>query len=1137
MRVEKRDGSLEEVSFDKVTHRIKNKCLQEPICNNVDYVTVAQQVIQRIYEKVPTRQLDELTANILISMSTIEPEYSEVASRIIISNNHKNTIKTFTKLTHLLYDNQLMSKLMLDVVEKYGDLIEKHIDYSRDYLLSYFGFKTLENSYLKRVDNKVVERPQHLWMRLGLSIHMTDELKLEDLYLAFETYDVVSTKKMIHATPTLFSCGTPKQTMLSCFLIGNTPDSIEGIYECAKDCALISKAAGGIGINVSNVRSKGSKIRSQSGGAQGLIPMLKVFNDTALYVNQCFTPDTVIYTKNGSKRACDILVGDNVITLDGSYKPVLQVVTNNVDKEILKIKTPYSFKPTKCTSEHQIYTIPTPDPKLSVKTVLEQNIEPIYIEAGNLKKGDLVGFPMSNENHTLVDSKYLEFYGLWLTSGFDCKTYMSIDTNIRPEYEPIRDTIRSYLKSINVKYVEQSRPHKKDIKIRWDINFFKDNDRNLTTISPKYFGLSSEDTKLLLDSMLKPLKNRGNVNNRNINIKVENYGLVVQIKQLFMKIGVLVKGYKNGQDKWVINVPNKLNGDYIIRDNIIWTRIKTIDKQHYKGLVYDFNIEDNHNYLTDIGIVHNSGNRNGSFAIYCEPSHPDFMDFLELKKNTGVEALRCRDLFYAIWMPDLFMERVKANEMWSFMDPDECKGLNDSYGDKYRELYLKYESEGKYRSRLPAQQIWIKILHAQIETGNPYIVYKDSLNYKSNHKHLGTIKTSNLCAEIAEYSDEDEYACCTLASIGLPAFVKDDHSFDFVELSKVVKIAVRNLNKIIDLNVYPLEKTETSNKRHRPIGIGVQGLADVYIKMRYPFSSAEASLLNKQIFATIYWASLTASANVVDDYKLSNKCENKCENKWANKWDIEANQKRIENNTPNLIGAYSTFEGSPISKGLFQFDLWGAKPLDSVPDIEFKWDELRSRIVKYGIRNSLLVAPMPTASTSQILGYNECFEPITSNIYTRSVLAGEFIVVNNYLVRDLQNLGLWNATMKDRIILDDGSIEKIEEIPRHIRDLYKTSYDLSMKPLIDQSADRSIYICQTQSLNLYMSNPKIERLTSMHFYAWEKGLKTGLYYLRARSIGKAQTFTIDPELEKYHKETKEIKVCKRNDASCMMCSS
>lgn len=834
MRVLKRDGHYEEVSFDKVIRRIKALCVEEPVCQLVDYISVAQKVCSRIYDGVKTSELDELTANICISMSTDEPEYGVIASRIIISNNHKNTPATFVEAMCILYENYdalgnhvpIISDLIYSAVTNVdvADEIERVINYRRDYLLDYFGFKTLEKSYLKRIlsndkSERIVERPQHLWMRVSLGIHGWDtRAKLER---TFETYHAMSQKQLIHATPTLFHSGTPSHQFLSCFLLG-LDDSISGIYKCLSDCAQISKWAGGIGFNISNIRSRGALIRGTNGKSDGVVPMLKVFNDTAVYVNQ-------------------------------------------------------------------------------------------------------------------------------------------------------------------------------------------------------------------------------------------------------------------------------------------------------------------------------SGKRNGSFAVYLEPWHPDIFDFLELKKNHGDEAYRCRDLFYAVWIPDLFMERVERGDMWSLFDPDECKNLSRTYGDEFRALYEHYEREGKYRRQVKAQDIFNKIIESQIETGTPYIGYKDAVNHKSNQKNLGTIMNSNLCHEIAEYSDAQEYACCTLGSLGLPAFIlADDSGYDFEELGKAVRILVRNLNIIIDTNFYPVPETQRSNMRHRPIGIGVQGLADVYMRLRMPFDSESAAMLNRKIFATMYYHAMDESVVLARAYKekLFGLTLDGIREECILDIVYDAVTKRlVETDGKKYLGAYSTFEGSPLSQGIFQFDMWGVNP-----EPMYDWDTLRASVLEHGVRNSLLIAPMPTASTSQILGNTECFEPMTSNIYVRRVLAGDYIVVNRYLIEDLKRVGLWSKQMKDTIILNNGSIHSITQIPMEIRNLYKTSWDLSMRTIIDQCADRGAYICQTQSMNLFMANADFNKIRGMHLYAWKRGLKTGIYYLRTLAVAKAQQVTVDQSLMNgsvatntptpYKKPTRPV-----DDADCLMCSS
>ena len=750
MRVLKRNNNSEEVSFDKIKTRINKLQTMEPSLDNTDSIKITQKVIAHLFDNIKTEKIDEISANICSSLVTEHPEYVMLGSRIIISNNHKNTTNSYGDKLIKLVDNGLVSNELLEIYNNNKDVIEETIDYNKDYNFDYFGFKTLEKSYLQKVDGVLVERIQDMLMRVSLGIHKND---IEEVV---RTYNNMSDKYFIHASPTLYNAGTNNPQLLSCFLLG-IEDSINGIYKCLSDCASISKWAGGIGLHISNIRSSGSNIKGTNGQTSGIVPMLRVFNSTARYVNQ-------------------------------------------------------------------------------------------------------------------------------------------------------------------------------------------------------------------------------------------------------------------------------------------------------------------------------GGKRLGSFAIYIEPHHSDILEFVELKKNHGLEEERARDLFYAIWISDLFMNRVKNNEEWSLFSSDECPDLENVYGKEYEELYLKYEREGKARKTISAQQLWFKICISQIETGTPYLLFKDSVNRKSNQKNYGVIKSSNLCTEITEYSDHKEYACCTLSSICLPSFLNKDKTFNFNKLREIVYVVTKNLNKIIDLNYYPVPETELSNKRHRPLGIGVQGLADLFIKKKLGFDSEEARQLNKEIFAVIYYSALEQS------HKLAQK-----------------------------YGPYETFKGSPISKGEFQFDLWGVEPVKKVDGLDLDWDTLRTNIMKDGVYNSLLLAPMPTASTSQIMGFNECFEPYTSFIYTRSTLAGQFEVMNHELIYDLIDLNLWNNDMKNKILLNDGSIQNIPEIPQHIKDIYKNSWDLSNKVLIDMSADRGAYVCQSQSLNLNVAEPTFKKLSSMHFYSWQKGLKTGIYYLRTLPKTTAQKFTIEPE--------------------------
>ena len=750
MEVIKRNGQKEEISFDKIKNRLNQMSLKKPALNNVDIVMITQKVIARIYDNIKTGELDEISANICTSLITTHPEYSKLGSRIIISNNQKNTVNNFGYKLIKLYEKKIISEEVYNIYNENKEKIEAALDYNRDFNFDYFGFKTLEKSYLQKVNGETVERIQDMIMRVSLGIHKND------IDEAIQTYDLMSQKYFIHASPTLYNAGTNNPQLLSCFLLGIN-DSIDGIYKCLGDCAAISKWAGGIGLHVSNIRGTNSYISGTNGFTSGIIPMLRVFNSTARYVNQ-------------------------------------------------------------------------------------------------------------------------------------------------------------------------------------------------------------------------------------------------------------------------------------------------------------------------------GGKRLGSFAIYLEPHHCDILEFLELKKNHGLEEERARDLFYALWISDLFMERVKANAQWTLFSPDEASKLENVWGDEYKEMYEKYEREGKGRKTIPAQQIWFKICVSQIETGTPYILYKDAANRKSNQQHYGTIKSSNLCTEIIEYSDDKEYACCTLSSICLPSYVREDKTFDFNKLREVVHVVTKNLNKIIDLNYYPVPETELSNKRHRPLGIGVQGLADVFINMEIGFDSDEAKKLNKEIFAVIYYASMEKSLELAKKYKH-----------------------------------YETFKGSPLSEGKFQFDLWGVEPIKSVNGLELYWDNLREQIKEHGVYNSLLLAPMPTASTSQIMGFNECFEPYTSFLYTRSTLAGQFEVVNHRLLNDLISRGLWNTEMKNKLLVNEGSIQKIDEIPDELKKIYKNSWDLSQKVLIDMSADRGAYVCQSQSLNLSIAEPTFKSLSAMHFYSWKAGLKTGIYYLRTMPKVSAQKFTVDPK--------------------------
>mgnify|MGYP003962828285 CR=1 FL=1 len=805
MRVLKRNGKYETVAFDKILKRVKGKGNECKI--KLNYTSFVMKVIDQIYDGIPTTKIDELAAEQCASLSVQHPDYNTLASRIIVSNHHSNTDSSFFSAMQKLYNftdihdkhSPLISKDLYDIVNENKETFDAMINHDRDYLIDYFGFKTLERAYLMKINNEVVERPQFLWMRVSIGIHGNDINNVKN------TYDLMSQKYFTHATPTLFNAGTPKPQLSSCYLLALEDDSISGIYNTLKDCAEISKWAGGIGLHIHNVRATGTHIRGTNGTSNGIVPMLRVFNNTARYVDQ------------------------------------------------------------------------------------------------------------------------------------------------------------------------------------------------------------------------------------------------------------------------------------------------------------------------------GGGRRNGSFAIYLEPWHADVENFLEMRKNHGDEEMKARDLFYALWIPDLFMSRVKTNGDWTLMCPDQCPGLHDCYDDKFVELYTSYESQGRGKKTIKARELWFKIMDSQMETGTPYILYKDAANNKSNQKNLGTIKSSNLCTEIIEYSDSKETAVCNLASLGLSMYINDDKTFNYDKLHEVTKVVSNNLNKVIDINFYPTDKTKRSNMRHRPIGIGVQGLADVFAMMDIPYHSEEATIINKNIFETIYHASMEMSMEISKD-RCIKILKEKHEGRYSDNGVLSLlNDYELHMEDKDYCGAYSTFEGSPLSEGIFQFDMWNV-----TPSTRYDWTILKENVMKYGVRNSLLVAPMPTASTAQILGNNECFEPFTSNIYTRRTIAGEFIIVNKYLMRELINLKIWNEQIKNTIIANNGSIQQIVGIPQHIKDKYKIVWEIPMKHLIDMARDRGAFICQSQSLNLWVEDPSYKTLTSMHFYSWEAGLKTGIYYLRRKAKHQAQQFTIEPDKKNNQEDEHEV---------CEMCSA
>ena len=1193
MRVTKRYGELEDIAFDKILTRVKKLGKEANI--QINYSALAMKVIDQLYDKIPTTKIDELTAEQCAVMSTQHPDYAVLAGRVVVSNHQKNTESSFFSVVEKLYwyndihgnHSPLLSHEMWLNVNHNREELEQMIDYNRDYLIDYFGFKTLERAYLFKVNDVVVERPQHMWLRVAIGIHG------DNMSAVKETYDLMSQKYFTHATPTLFNSGTPRPQLSSCYLIAMEDDSIDGIYNTLKDCAKISKWAGGIGLHIHNIRAKGTHIRGTNGKSNGIVPMLRVFNNTAKYVDQCVHPETIIYTTNGPTQIQNCSVGETKIyNLNGMSETIQNVLEHSYSGDFLEIESMHSIFPLRITPEHPIYVLKNQPKGLNyslIKTRIQKNICKFeWVDAKDVNNTDWLIFPIPKEvtDITNITEEDCYMYGIILGDGS-----MNNDDS-RSGTITLHTVNKSHLKDFIVSYFERNyvnyniRVDGNTTKIRWNrsihlpfrYNDFYD-DNKTKRVNHKWLNLPLQKCKYILKGLLET---DGSYSNKELVFDSTSLNLIECVRLICMKLGALTSGYlrdrvgekhetsrgiiENKKISYTLRVPRTKEicelmdvdyddekqffkflryGDYLL------SRVQNVKTTKYEGILYDLQMEKEHNYLIHNGLVHNGGGRrNGSFAIYLETWHADIEDFLDMRKNHGDEELRARDLFYALWVSDLFMERVKENGKWSLFCPHECPGLADVYGDKFKELYMKYEESCKSSKIVNARDLWFKVLDAQMETGTPYLLYKDAANNKSNQKNIGTIKSSNLCTEILEYSDDKETAVCNLASIALPAFVNEEtKEFDYEQLHKVAKVVTGNLNRIIDINFYPTPKTKRSNLLHRPIGIGVQGLADTFIMMDIPFHSEQAKEVNKLIFETIYHAALERSNEIAVSRKeivahihskLSETDLNNIKAGLSPEDDVtdylkiqgisNSNNHRviaaelIKFKNDKLSGSYSSFVGSPASQGNLQFDLWGVTPTSN----RYDWDSLKELIKEYGLRNSLLVAPMPTASTSQILGYNECFEPLTSNLYTRRTLAGEFVVANKYLMKDLISLGLWNEKIKNNIIANKGSVQHLSILPEHIRNKYKIVWEMPMKHLIDMAADRGAFICQSQSLNLWLEDPNYNTLTSMHFYSWKMGLKTGIYYLRRKAKHQAQQFTVEPEKRNNQEE---------NDEICEMCSA
>jgi ribonucleoside-diphosphate reductase alpha subunit len=1131
MNVIKRNGEKEIVSFDKILKRIKKIGTEVGI--QLNYTALTIKVIDQLYNGISTTQIDELTAEQCASLASTHPDYNILAGRLIVSNHQKNTSPIFSQTITYLYNfkdkhnnhSPLISSQLYDTVMLSPDKYDGLCDYSRDYLIDYFGFKTLERAYLMKIGKTIVERPQHMWLRVAIGIHGDNFDRVK------ETYDCMSQKYFTHATPTLFNAGTPRPQLSSCFLIAMENDSISGIYSTLSDCANISKWAGGIGMHIHNIRATGSHIRGTNGTSNGIVPMLRVFNNTAKYVDQCIHPETIIYTTQGPKQIqhCEMGV-TSVYNLHGEPEVIENVLEHTYDDKMLEIHTMHSIFPLQITHEHPIYVLRNQKKGLNYNVIrnrLEKKLVDVdWVEAKELDEDDMIAYSIPNYE---MDNKYIteedcRMYGIILGDGSlnnsnNGSGYISLHTHNK------KDMCAFILQYFENRCIQCDMTiDANTTRIRWNkhielpfrYNDFYDENKQ-KRILPKWLNLPLHKSKQILKGLIET---DGCYNISELVFDSTSLNLIECVRFLCLKMGILTSGYvrdRIGEKHYTANgiIENKRIG-YCLRiprtndicnlmgfeykkdqffkffrhNNLLFTRVQSIRETTYNGIVYDLQMPTEHNYMIHNGLIHNGGGkRNGSFAIYLEPWHADIEVFLQMRKNHGDEELKARDLFYALWIPDLFMERIKTDGNWTLMCPDECPGLADVYGDEFKELYEKYESQGLGRITMSARKLWFQILDAQMETGTPYLCYKDAANRKTNQKNIGIIKSSNLCTEVMEVSTSDETAVCNLASIALPAFIDNTQTtpvYNFEELHRISRIVTYNLNKVIDVNYYPTSKTKTSNDQHRPIGIGVQGLADTFIQLGYNFESEEAKQLNREIFETIYHAALAESCLIAQNE-----------------------------------GSYSSFDGSPASEGILQFDMWNVTPDKS----RYDWDDMKSQIKEHGLRNSLLLAPMPTASTSQILGYNECIEPITSNIYSRRTLAGEFIIANKYLMYDLIKLNLWNDDIKNNIIANNGSVQHIDVIPIEIRDKYKTVWEIPMRSVIDMAADRGAYICQSQSLNLWLEDPNYNSLTSMHFYAWNKGLKTGIYYLRRRGRHQAQQFTIEPDQKMDNEEDDMCEAC------------
>lgn len=1112
-QVMKRSGKRQTYASGKVERFLTSLMCKQPSLGDISPKDVCDRAT--LGSNMTTVALADHLAEVCAALTVRHWQFGQLGGRVVISMLHRQTPSTFCESMLQLED--ALAPEFVDCCRRNQAALNQMIVDDRDFQYNIMGIRTLQRSYLLKKNNIIIERPQYMLMRVAVALHG------DNLDMVQKTYDATSRLLYTHATPTLFHAGMKKQQLASCFLMTMTDDSIEGIFETLKRCALISKGAGGIGLSCSNIRASGSAILGTNGTSNGLAPMLRVFNDTARYVDQCVVPETIIYTIDGPKAIHQLVNDtDQVINTTGS-EAILNVLEHPYEGDILHVKTMHSIEPLKITPEHPLYALRDLGKGFNFKKTKEKiasgsNV-PTWIDAKDVRPRDFIGFPIPTYSVDIatISEEDCYFYGVLLGDGtleFQ-KPYGKVILHTETKNH-ILEWLKTYFTNRCVHYTV--RVDGLTTRIRWTkstvlpIKYGDVYNQGEKYVHPKWLNLPVEKSKYIV----KGLMDTDGCIYKEFVFDSTSRHLIESMRYILMRMRVLTSGYvrdrrgeshmtkrgiiTNQKVSYSLRLPKTdavcdLLGiercgrffKFFEHDDILYSRVQDVDTESYEGTLYDLQMKHEHAYVTHNGMVHNGGGRRkGSFAIFLEPHHPDILDFLELKKNHGVDAEKARDLFYGLWISDIFMRRVKGNQPWSVICPTQCPALQDAVGDEYTRLYEECEANGLVTQTFPsAREVFFAILDSQIETGTPYMMYKDHCNRKSNQKHLGTIRGSNLCCEIVEYTSPDEAAVCTLASVSLTACASVE-GFDFKQLETVTRLVTRNLNRTIDCNYYPIKQARTSNERHRPIGIGVQGLADVFQILGLPYESTGAKALNREIFETLYYAALDESVELA-----------------------------------KRDGPYASFAGSPFSQGLTQIELWN----QSITDARHPWSQLRQKLQQFGARNSLLTAPMPTASTASIMGNTESFEPRTSNLYTRRVLSGEYIVINKYLQQALVSRGLWSDAMSSALIEQRGSVQKIPEVPDDIKAVFKTVWELSQRTVIDMAADRGPFIDQSQSLNIHIEEPTRAILTSVHFYTWQKGLKTGQYYLRTQPKAKALQFTCSVKKQKVEDDEDECMAC------------